>query len=210
MQMKARDDAMNSAATVLKQEIRQTMEEEHDLAKWKLFVVAALGAAAFGLFQNNPKHWLLLFVPFVCAYIDLYAYQYQIRIAVIAEFLRSDAAVDEALQRYELKCGELAGKGAFSLGIWAGIGSSLGMCASGPVLYLLRHLYYLQHRQTGPDYLQVPIWWAAGIWLVGVLLIVSFWAYFKYIALPRVRKAREGGAPGRSKAAAPGCTVQGA
>jgi hypothetical protein len=69
------------------------MEDEHDLAKWKLGVTAALAAAAFGLAGQNsgPNYWLLLIVPFVCAYVDLYAYQYELRIRVIARFLRGQS-----------------------------------------------------------------------------------------------------------------------
>jgi hypothetical protein len=178
---------MNSALTLLKQEINQTMEAEHDLAKWKLGVTAALGAAAFGLAQNNPKHWLLLFVPFVCAYIDLYAYQCQFRIRVIAGFLRDHAEGDTVLQRYEQECEELRGEHFFSLGNWAGIGCSLGVCVSGPVLY------YLQHRPPGVDYLQVPFARAATIWLLGVLLIVFLWVYFEVMAGKIPKKGKRGG-----------------
>src|SRR5579864_4908218 len=73
---------------LLKQEIVQTMESEHDFAKWKLIVVAALGGTAMGLGKETPRYWLLLFIPFLCAYIDLHSYQYQNRIMVLARFIR--------------------------------------------------------------------------------------------------------------------------
>ena len=94
---------MDSLIT-LKEEINKNNEMEHDLAKWKLGVTAALGAAAFGLGKDcgTPPYWLLLFVPFVCAYIDLFVYQYELRILVIARFLRQHHQDgDKFLMKYE-------------------------------------------------------------------------------------------------------------
>lgn len=164
---------MDSTLNLLKEEINKTMEAEHDLAKWKLGVTAALGAAAFGI-GKSPNYWLLLFVPFVCAYIDLYAYQYQLRIGVLAQFLRVHAQDDPVLRMYEEKCHELREEGpAFSLGDWAGIGCSLGASIFGPVFYIL------QRYQTGPDKSLLVSPWAAGvIWLLGALLIIYLWWYF--------------------------------
>src|SRR5947209_12059355 len=118
---------------LLKQEINQTMESEHDFAKWKLIVAAGLGGAALGLGKDNPHYWLLFFVPFACAYIDLHLYQYQERIGVLARFIRNykppvaplpavsvppatpGTPPDTALQEYELTCHRLRGKHVFDL-----------------------------------------------------------------------------------------------
>jgi hypothetical protein len=55
---------MDSTLILLKEEINKTNEAEHDLAKWKLGVTAALGAAALGVGKDgSPPYWLLLSIP---------------------------------------------------------------------------------------------------------------------------------------------------
>jgi hypothetical protein len=164
---------MDPVESVLKQEINQTMEDEHDLAKWKLIVTAALGAAAFGLSKGPPTYWLLFFVPFVCAYVDLYHYQYELRILVIARFLRDYHKGDRALQAYEEKCEEMRERGVFSLGKSAAIGCSIGASVLGPVLYLL------QRGWKGADLLKPSHIVAGVIWLGGMALIIILWSRFQ-------------------------------
>lgn len=169
---------MDSTLNLLKQEINKTFEAEHDLAKWKLGVTAALGAAAFGFGKDgsNPNYWLLLFVPFVCAYVDLFNYQYELRILVIARFLRKPGQGDELLQKYELECERERGKRIFSLGNLAEISCSLGASILGPIFYVLHNRYYGSDK--GSLLVSRP---AAGmIWLWGVLLIIFLWLYFQY------------------------------
>ena len=168
---------MDSSYSLLKEEINKTQEAQHDLAKWKLGVAAGLGAVAFGLAKNScPAYWLLLFVPFVCAYIDLYSYQYQFRIYVIAKFLRDDGpGGDAVMQRYERECEGRRSRGDFSLGNWAGFGCSLGASALGPVFYALQ-----PSREKCPDSLLIPTWAAVAIWLVGIGLIICLWIYFRH------------------------------
>jgi|ERR1035437_2428200 hypothetical protein len=161
--------------TLLRQEINMTQGQEHDLAKWKLAVTAVLGAVAFGLSKDNtPKYWLLFFVPFVCAYVDLYAYQYQLRILVIAKFFRG-CHEERVLQAYEKECEAVRKAHGFDLGIWAGIGSSLCVSTFGPIFYFLR-----PSLGTIPDTLLVPPAAAGAIWLVGVILIIYlFWDFLR-------------------------------
>ncbi len=158
----------------LKDEINKANEQEHDLAKWKLAVAAALGVAAFGITKDSqPSHWLLLLVPFVCAYIDLYAYQYQLRIMALAQFLRRDQPEDDpVLRQYELACLNWRNNGAFSLGTGAGLGSSILASVAGPIFYFL-----VPKRQ--PDSLLVPTCWAVYIWLFGLFLIIFLYVYFR-------------------------------
>lgn len=163
---------MDSVLTLLKQEINATMEAEHDLAKWKLGVTAALGAAAFGLSKDtSSNYWLLLLVPFVCAYVDLYSYQYELRIRVIARFLRghSDTGI-ELLQQYEKDCENWRKQTVFSLGNWAGFGCSIGASACGPMFYIARHWH-------DTDLLGVSHEAAGAIWLLGVFLIIGLWLF---------------------------------
>jgi hypothetical protein len=112
---------------LLKKEINQTVESLHDFAKWKLIVTAAIAAAALGLMGqgNQPVYWLLLFIPYACAYVDLNCYQYQIRITVISRFLRQ-LCEDKALGDYERLCEELRIRdNVFDLGKYAQVGASL-------------------------------------------------------------------------------------
>jgi len=174
---------MDSPLELLKDEINKTNEQEHDLAKWKLGVTAALGVAAFGITkETEPYYWLLLFVPFVCAYIDLYAYQYQVRIMVLARFLREHPGVNNTVLRdYERACKGWRKENVFSLGTWAGLGSSLGASLAGPLFYLL-----VRRNNPKTDLLVSPC--VAGlIWVAGVLLIGALWVYFR----SRVNKVEE-------------------
>ena len=129
---------MEATLISLKEEINKTHDAEHDLAKWKLVVTAALGAAAFGLLGNGGKtnYWALLFIPFVCVYIDLFKYQYELRVLLIARFLRDNGGDGEILQRYELQChADRRQHGLFSLGRLADITCSLGASALGAVFF---------------------------------------------------------------------------
>lgn len=127
---------------LLKQEINDTFASVHDMVKWKLGVCAALGAAGLGLNTSGDKHHpyylLLLLIPFVCTYTDLYTYQYQIRILVIAQFLRRQTT-DAVLRDYELWCTTARKDGDFGLWHLAGAGAtavmSLGAVVVGWVQY---------------------------------------------------------------------------
>jgi hypothetical protein len=166
---------MESTLITLKEEINKTNEAEHDLAKWKLGVTAMLGAAAFGLGRDpeNPQYWLLLFVPFVCAYVDLFSYQYELRIRVIARFLRVYGDGDPLLRDYERECEQERKKGVFSLSNVAEFGCSLAASVIGPLFYLLQNVPH----QRSDSWLVSPAA-AAGVWIGGVALIVALWVYF--------------------------------
>src|SRR5271165_1722692 len=104
---------MDTTLQLLKQEINQSTDTLHDLAKWKLIVVSALAAAALGLTPSGHGHYsLVLLIPYACAYVDLNCYQHLIRIAVIARFLREHrgSGGDGLLQLYECQCEELRRK----------------------------------------------------------------------------------------------------
>ena len=162
----------SSSPALLKEEINKTQDAEHDLAKWKLGVTAAMGAAAFGLSKDNsPSYWLLFLVPFVCAYVDLYDYQYRLRTLVIAKFLRERAG-DPVLAEYEERCTKERHERVFDLGTMAGISSSIGASIFGPVFYFL-----IPH--TGPDTLLVSPAYALVIWIVGVGLVIGLYANFR-------------------------------
>jgi len=124
---------------LLKEEINQTLESLHDFAKWKLIVTSVIAGAALGLTPGSTaRSWLVLFIPYACAYVDLNCYQYLIRITVIARCLRQHGSED-LLHRYEELCQKLRDKhGVFKLGQYAQVGASLGMSIVAPLVAALR------------------------------------------------------------------------
>jgi hypothetical protein len=167
---------MDSTSTLLKQEINDTQAAQHDLAKWKLIVTAALGGAAFGFSNNNqPNLWLLLFIPFVCAYVDLYDYQYRLRVLVIAKFLREKSS-DPVLKSYEEACERVreSRAGDFNLGKRAALGSSIVASVVGPLLY------FIWNSDTGVQaHVTIPRLVAFAIWLCSISLVVFFYLDFR-------------------------------
>jgi hypothetical protein len=70
------------------QEIIENEKARLELFKWKIILVAGLGAAASGLIGVKPIHPALsaALIPFVCVYVDLLAQDLTLRIAVIARY----------------------------------------------------------------------------------------------------------------------------
>jgi len=157
---------------LLKGEVNQTLESLHDFAKWKLIVTSALAAAAFGLTSAaaTTRYWLLLFIPFACAYIDLNCYQYLIRISVIARSLRGAAASDADLARYEKLCDELRECGVFSLGEYAQVAVSLAISLVAPAFTVF------QFRSANQ---KIGMWIAIAFWALGVFSVLILWWYYK-------------------------------
>ncbi len=159
-------------SNLLKQEVNQTLEDLHDFAKWKLIAVSSLAAAGLGLSKSEPQmpYWLLMFVPYACAYVDLNCYQYLLRILLIAKVLRRTQD-DALLYQYEEQCEIYRKKGFFGLGIFAQLGSSLTFSAILPGFTLVR----IAHDGTN-------IWLfvsALVAWLIGILLL--FLCYRSFI-----------------------------
>ena len=173
---------MDSAFALLKEEINKTQEAEHDLAKWKIAVVAALGAAGLGLGKESDpnKSWLLVLVPFVCAYIDLYAYQNSLRILVIARFLREyPHGDDQILRDYEERCDTLRKQRVFSLGTRAGTWSSVVLSLTWPLFYLAQRSKDLGGLQTAISLVRLKEnSLVLVVWLFGVFLILFLRRYY--------------------------------
>jgi hypothetical protein len=104
-----------------------------------LIVTSVIAGAALGLTPGSTaRSWLVLFIPYACAYVDLNCYQYLIRITVIARCLRQHGSED-LLHRYEELCQKLRDKhGVFKLGQYAQVGASLGMSIVAPLVAALR------------------------------------------------------------------------
>ena len=156
---------------LLKEEINQTTESEHDFAKWKLIVVAALGAAGLGLGKetanagsaSHDHYWLLIFIPFVCAYIDLHSYQYQTKIMVLARYIREKGNEDSVLQDYEYMAQVFREKNVFYLGQYASLCASVIL--TGAAAGIAHYKGLLGDSAT------------ILMWLVGSALIVGLWLW---------------------------------
>lgn len=77
----------------LRMEIIETQKARSDLLKYKLIGVAVLAATGLGLQQSTPQafmdvNYTLGIIPFVCVYVDLLCYHFNIRILVIGNYLR--------------------------------------------------------------------------------------------------------------------------
>jgi hypothetical protein len=134
---------------LLRHEILEAQKARSDLLKWKVVLVAALGTVGLGLNPGGHPHRLLLVgVPFVCGYVDLLCHHLNLRIQLIASFIREcpEANITETgliLKRYE---DFVAGMGdrPFSLETWALRQSSLLLSAAVS-------LYALSARSNEPS-----------------------------------------------------------
>ena len=74
----------------LPDEIIEAQKVRSDLLKWKLALIAALGAAGFGLMEKvSPAPLLLALIPLVSLYVDLLCSNLNLRQVVIGTYFRS-------------------------------------------------------------------------------------------------------------------------
>uniref|UniRef100_UPI004056DBDE hypothetical protein n=1 Tax=Candidatus Electronema sp. TaxID=2698783 RepID=UPI004056DBDE len=76
----------------LRNEIVESEKSRMDFLKYKLIVIASLGAIGLGFSEQHTNakiepDYILCIIPFICAYVDLLCYHNTIRILVIACFL---------------------------------------------------------------------------------------------------------------------------
>ncbi len=82
----------------LRDEIVESQKTRADILKWKLIIVASLGGAGLGLTGQAKDaafgyaYLALMFIPFVCVYVDLLCRHNALRIEIIGAFLRSREA----------------------------------------------------------------------------------------------------------------------
>src|SRR6476620_5919020 len=85
----------------LRDEIIESQKARADLFKWKIILVAAIGAAVLGVAYPlgetaragqdelvTKREYLLCLVPLVCVYTDILCAHMNLRIRVIGQFLR--------------------------------------------------------------------------------------------------------------------------
>jgi hypothetical protein len=169
----------DSTPALLKEEINETVANEHSLAKWKLAISGLLGAAAFGLWKESgaTHYWLLIFIPYVCAYIDLYLYQDYLKIQVIARFLREHDE-DPILQAYERECGGRRKDHVFDLGATAGLLCSVVTSLGGPGFGAWFYLCQL-HQSNCLCVIPWPFRISFSLWLVGMFLVVLLYLDYR-------------------------------
>lgn len=89
----------------LRSEIVESQKARTDFLRWKLVIVAALGAVGLGLSgSHGPFVLVLLAIPLVCFYVDLLCNHINLRIQVIGAFIRlhQSEPQDKTLHDYEL------------------------------------------------------------------------------------------------------------
>src|SRR5260370_41990646 len=73
----------------LREEIMEAQQARADLLKWKLVIVAAVGGVGLGLSTSTPASPLvLILIPLACFYVDLLCQHLNLRIQLIAQFMR--------------------------------------------------------------------------------------------------------------------------
>ena len=91
----------------LREEIVECQRARAEFIRWKLILVAAVGAVALGVGQGTtatPLPALLALIPLICVYVDSVCLHNDARIMVIAAFFRGSAEVSRAGKAYETFC----------------------------------------------------------------------------------------------------------
>ncbi len=130
---KAPDGAFERSSK-LPDEIIDAERSRSDYLKWKLLLVAVLGAAGFGLSEKaRPMSLILALIPFVCLYVDLLCTNLNLRILTIGTFYAT-----ERRDPYERFVSQ--NRHAFPMEDWALYGST---CVVSGVLMLIGFLSLL-------------------------------------------------------------------
>lgn len=97
---------MSDVIGSLRTEIVESEKARIDLLKWKIILIAALGAVGFGIGKDthSARPVLLGFIPLVCAYVDVLCVHNDLRILVIASFLRTPTQTNREAKAYERLC----------------------------------------------------------------------------------------------------------
>jgi hypothetical protein len=91
----------------LRSEIMESEKIRYDLLKWKLALVAALGAAGLGIGAAGKAdgveslNYVLCLIPLVCLYTDVLCAHMNLRIMVIGRYLRTVPARNRSWEGYE-------------------------------------------------------------------------------------------------------------
>jgi hypothetical protein len=110
----------------LRDEIIAFQKARSDILLWKLIAMGGVGAAGLGLLSVTPsgKEAILGIIPFVAVYCDAVSHDYDLRIALIATFLRRPGG---PFSEYESFTASVRSHWTL-VGLSAHIGSSLLAC----------------------------------------------------------------------------------
>lgn len=198
---------MTDFVSCLRDEIVASQTARLDFIKWKMILIAALGAVGLGLAGEKmiAAPAVLGFIPIACAYVDVVCAHANFRILLIGYFLRTGGGADPpdlAAAHYEALCE--ANRGGFALESIVLWGTTIAMSAL--VAFAALESPSLAQLHLGAAFEKMP----PGITLflcvsavVGSLVSIVATAYLD----SRVKKlAPPGGAVGRTS----GVTLTGA
>ena len=166
----------------LRQEIIEAQKVRSDLMKWKLVLVASIGAAAFGFSTSASGVFdplALCAIPFVCVYVDTLCRHLSLRNQSIGTFIRNikkeDLAPEQRIHKlYEVHSFHFAWrKGFYRL-------ESLALVGSSVILNLFIAVYGLSQWWAAPE----SHWFDNSAWIffagsLGVFGAVGVeWAYY--------------------------------
>jgi hypothetical protein len=177
----------------IRDEIIETQKIQAALARWKLVLVAALGAAGLGIQPSNSDRGgaaLLGLLPFVCLYADSLVYNSGIRVLAIARYLRRDANWSSSVEtgatgavngdHHELAAARdfeifsVCARSHFDLEVLAFRGVSIGV--SGIVATIgLVHLWDWQLASAAVTIRPWEMWWLIVTGVMGVGLSVKLY-----------------------------------
>jgi hypothetical protein len=161
----------------------QAHKARDDLLRWKLVIIAVLGATGLGL-QRQPKSPLvplvLCAIPLACAYVDLLCVQLWLRMEVVGTYLqkkgKAEAAKNKIITYEEFvlearnmrkapdKAPDKKGIDVFRLEHWALFGSTI-------ILSIIVIVFGWLQKSDRMYY------YASGI-LGSVMSVGTFWAYY--------------------------------
>ena len=166
---------MASDREKLRDELIGMQAAQADIQKWKIIGIGAVFAVGLGFSHSTAgdTSFALFAIPFISVYADLLARDYDLRISVIASFLRSG---DDAIASYERAVSRLGSRGIqwWVLGHTAIAVSSV---LSNAAVILLVSVFQI----PGSTKLHSPLYWAASI---GIALTVGI-----HLRYNRIRKS---------------------
>lgn len=87
----------------LREEIVECQKAKAEFIRWKLIIIAAVGAGAVGL-EKTGQPALFALIPLVCIYVDSMCLHNDSRILMIGAFLRTGTHVSAEAKEYEAYC----------------------------------------------------------------------------------------------------------
>jgi hypothetical protein len=166
------DASMTDLVSCLRNEIVASENARLDFIKWKIVLIAALGAVGLGLASDTKiaAPAVLGFIPIACAYVDVVCAHVNFRILLIAHFLRTGGKAnrppDSATADYEALCEEQ--RGGFRLESVVLVGTTIAMS-------LLVALVALESRSLsgqlhlGPAFENMPAGITHFLWVSAVV-----------------------------------------